>query len=230
MKDASRSVGVCQQLVTPRDARRLRRACQGGARAPARTASQQERQGAAIVARPGARAKIQDRLDRVRAARAAASSASRRSTNYPLEELVPYIDWMPFFNAWEFAGQVSGHPAATPGLGEAASALYADATRMLEQVIARAMARGARASSDSSRPTASATTISRCIPDEARAARLLRLHQLRQQKAKPQGQAQLCLADFIAPAQSGRAGLSGRLRGHRRHRHRGAYRALRGGA
>ena len=37
----------------------------------------------------------------------------------------------------------------------------------------------------------------------------MRLHHLRQQKAKPQGQAQLCLADFVAPAQSGRADYLG---------------------
>ena len=38
----------------------------------------------------------------------------RAFEDYPLEELVPYIDWMPFFNAWEFAGKFPGHPDAIP--------------------------------------------------------------------------------------------------------------------
>jgi 5-methyltetrahydrofolate--homocysteine methyltransferase len=45
--------------------------------------------------------------------------------------------------------------------------------------------------------------------DETRSAVRLRLHHLRQQKSKPQGQAQLCLADFVAPAQSARADYIG---------------------
>jgi 5-methyltetrahydrofolate--homocysteine methyltransferase len=45
--------------------------------------------------------------------------------------------------------------------------------------------------------------------DDARHTTVARLHHLRQQKSKPQGQAQLCLADFIAPAHSGRADYVG---------------------
>ena len=50
----------------------------------------------------------------------------RSFEDYPLEELVPYIDWMPFFNAWEFAGKFPDL-LADPVVGEAASSLYADA-------------------------------------------------------------------------------------------------------
>jgi len=45
--------------------------------------------------------------------------------------------------------------------------------------------------------------------DESRTKSVVRLHQLRQQKSKPQDQAQLCLADFVAPAPSGRADYIG---------------------
>jgi 5-methyltetrahydrofolate--homocysteine methyltransferase len=45
--------------------------------------------------------------------------------------------------------------------------------------------------------------------DETRMKSVVRLHQLRQQKSKPQDQAQLCLSDFVAPAQSGRADYIG---------------------
>ena len=37
----------------------------------------------------------------------------RAFDDYPLDELLPYIDWMPFFNAWEFAGKFPGHLCAT---------------------------------------------------------------------------------------------------------------------
>ena len=48
-----------------------------------------------------------------------------------------YIDWMPFFNAWEFAGKFPDI-LTDPVVGEQASNLYADARRMLKQVIASA--------------------------------------------------------------------------------------------
>src|SRR5690606_4926874 len=53
---------------------------------------------------------------------------------YPLEDLVPYIDWGPFFSSWELPGR---YPAVLddPVKGEAARALFADARRMLERVV-----------------------------------------------------------------------------------------------
>ena len=55
--------------------------------------------------------------------------------HYPLSDLVSCIDWMPFFNAWEFSGQF---PAVLtdPVVGEAASNLYADAREMLKRLVA----------------------------------------------------------------------------------------------
>src|SRR6202140_3524739 len=58
----------------------------------------------------------------------------RAFENYPLAELVPYIDWMPFFNAWEFAGKFPDI-LQDKVVGEAASGLYADATLMLQKLI-----------------------------------------------------------------------------------------------
>src|SRR5208282_4402913 len=54
--------------------------------------------------------------------------------DYPLDELVTYIDWMPFFNAWEFAGKFPDI-LRDPLIGEAASNLYADARRMLDRLV-----------------------------------------------------------------------------------------------
>src|SRR6201999_1076 len=58
----------------------------------------------------------------------------RAFENYPLAELVPYIDWMPFFNAWEFAGKFPDI-LTDPVIGESASNLYADAQRMLKTLV-----------------------------------------------------------------------------------------------
>src|SRR5262249_21262831 len=54
--------------------------------------------------------------------------------DYPLKELLGYIDWMPFFNAWEFTGKFPD-VLSDPVKGEAASNLYADARRMLKELI-----------------------------------------------------------------------------------------------
>ena len=59
----------------------------------------------------------------------------QRFDDYPLSELLGYIDWMPFFNAWEFAGKFPDM-LTDPVVGEAASNLYADARRMLKTLIA----------------------------------------------------------------------------------------------
>ena len=63
--------------------------------------------------------------------------------DYPLSELSRYIDWMPFFNAWEFAGQFPDI-LTDPLVGEAASNLYADAREHAEAADRRALAAGAR--------------------------------------------------------------------------------------
>jgi 5-methyltetrahydrofolate--homocysteine methyltransferase len=120
--------------------------------------------------------------------------------DYPLEELVPYIDWMPFFNAWEFSGRF---PAILddPQKGEVARALYDDARRMLDDIIAERWleARGVVGLF----PAASIDEDIRVYAGEERDAVLLTLHQLREEKRKAPGQPNLCLADFVAPEQAG---------------------------
>ena len=119
----------------------------------------------------------------------------------PLSELVDFIDWMPFFNAWEFSGRF---PAILddPERGEAASALYADARQMLRQLVEEKWltARGVVGLF----PAASEDDDIRVYAGEEREDVLLVLHQLREQKRKAAEQPNLCLADFVAPAGSGR--------------------------
>jgi 5-methyltetrahydrofolate--homocysteine methyltransferase len=117
-----------------------------------------------------------------------------------------YIDWMPFFNAWEFHGKF---PAILddPTVGEAATALYVDAQAMLDRIVGEKWLQ-ARAVLGFY-PAASDDDDILLYSDAQRETVVERLCQLRQQRAKPDGQAQFCLADFVAPRTSGIADYIG---------------------
>ena len=66
------------------------------------------------TSRRRAREPAAHRLGGVRAARAARARACAAFEDYPLSELLGYIDWMPFFNAWEFAGKFPGRSSPIP--------------------------------------------------------------------------------------------------------------------
>ncbi|MBS1199581.1 MAG: 5-methyltetrahydrofolate--homocysteine methyltransferase, partial [Proteobacteria bacterium] len=199
VKDASRSVGVCQALVSP-DSR-------DGyiARVKAEHAARREQHAGKRVKAPALS------LAEARARRPALDWPSYRPTvprflgtrrleDIPLRDLVRYIDWMPFFNAWEFSGTF---PAILddPAKGPAARQLWEDAQRMLDRVV-RERWLAARAVVGFF-PAASVDEDLEVYADASRQRVAFRLHHLRQQKAKAEGQAQLCLADFVAPRGSG---------------------------
>ncbi len=206
VKDASRSVGVCQQLVTPgtRDAyvahikaeheRRREQHRNKNVKSPRLSLNQ-------------ARAK-KFKIDWSTYTPPVPSFVGVRAfEDYPLDELAPYIDWMPFFNAWEFAGKFPD-VLTDPVIGEAASSLYADARRMLQTVVDEKWLRARAVVGFFPANTVGDDDIN-VYGDETRATVRFRLHQLRQQKSKPQDQAQLCLSDFVAPVQSARADYIG---------------------
>ncbi len=201
VKDASRSVGVCQQLVT----QATRESYIATIKADNELKREQHRNKSAKAPQLSlgqARAK-KFKIDWAGYTPPAPSFLGVRSfDHYPLAELVPYIDWMPFFNAWEFAGKF---PAILrdPVIGEAASNLYADATRMLQQLVSEGWLEARAVVGFFPANTVGDDDIN-VYADDSRRSVARCLHHLRQQKAKPQDQAQLCLADFIAPAQSGK--------------------------
>jgi len=199
VKDASRSVGVCQSLVTPeaRDAfiakvnedhvRRREQHAGKKVKAPEVSIGQARSNRRRIDwANP---APVAPRVPRV-----------HRYDNYPLEELLGYIDWMPFFNAWEFAGKFPDI-LTDPVVGEAASNLYADARRMLKQIVAERWLK-VRAVVGMF-PANSVGDDVEVYTDASRTKVASRLCFLRQQKGKAQGQPHECLADYIAPKSSG---------------------------
>src|ERR1700677_3053138 len=201
VKDASRAVGVCQQLVT----KGMRDAYIANVKAEHERRREQHRNKSAKAPQlslPQARAKKLKIEWSAYAPPAPSFLGVRAFDDYPLDELLPYIDWMPFFNAWEFAGKFPDI-LHDPVVGEAAGNLYADATKMLDQLI-RERWLEARAVVGLFPANTVGDDDIQVYADESRTAALLKLQQLRQQKAKSQEQAQLCLSDFVAPASSGR--------------------------
>ncbi len=126
--------------------------------------------------------------------------------DYPLGELVGRIDWTPFFQTWELAGH---YPAILddPTVGAAARNLFADAQRMLDRIVRERLLR-ARAVLGFFRANQQGDDVV-LWADEARTTPLATLHMLRQQMAKGSGQPNLCLADFVAPAEGGLADYVG---------------------
>lgn len=120
--------------------------------------------------------------------------------DYPLDALLDTIDWMPFFNAWEFSGRFPDI-LNDPRKGPEARKLFDDAQGMLDRIIDEKWLR--------------ADAVAGCFPaysegnsiiildPEDHERELLKTHWLRQQRLMPDGKPQLCLSDFIAPKESG---------------------------
>jgi 5-methyltetrahydrofolate--homocysteine methyltransferase len=121
-------------------------------------------------------------------------------TDYPIAELVDYIDWTPFFATWELSGQF---PAILDDAkyGAAARPLYDDARAMLEKIVAeRWFTANAVAGFW---PANSVGDDIHIYADEARDKPIATLHTLRQQLSKREGRFNQALADLVAPRDSG---------------------------
>ena len=118
--------------------------------------------------------------------------------DYPLADLVDYIDWTPFFMTWELAGR---YPRILNDdvVGEQARHLHHDAKQMLAEIVSGKLlrARAVFGLFPANRVAAEDIAI---FSDESRAEPLTVIHSLRQQQPKPSGQPNYALADFVAPA------------------------------
>ena len=197
VKDASRAVGVCQQLQTPDTCAAFVRAIK------TEHAARREQHAGKRVKGPQmslARA----RADKVRCDWQAYTPPVPRHLgvrvldDYPLEELTRYIDWTPFFQAWELRGRFPDILTDVQ-YGEQASSLYADARRMLRSVIRERWLR-ARGVVGLFPANSVGDDDVAVYADGERSRELVRLHFLRQQKDLPEGKRHGALADFVAPA------------------------------
>ncbi|QIL20702.1 methionine synthase [Thermomonas sp. HDW16] len=196
VKDASRAVGVAQSLVSP------------------------ELRGGFVDAAANDYAEIRQRhrnrgdakrlvsLEKARAQRfngdwtnytppAPKQPGQHVFDDYPLAELIPLIDWTPFFNTWELAGR---YPAILNDaiVGAQARELFADAKAMLKRIVDEKWLR--------------AKAVIGLFPAQAVGDDVIvdvdgtptTLHFLRQQVDKPVERPDFCLADFIAPNDAGK--------------------------
>jgi 5-methyltetrahydrofolate--homocysteine methyltransferase len=125
-------------------------------------------------------------------------ATDRAAETLSVKELVPFIDWSPFFHTWEMRGR---YPAILEN--EEAKKLFADAQTLLDQ-IARGGLLTARAVYGFF-PANSAGDDVELYTDDTRATVLTTFHFLRQQMNKPADQYTHCLADYVAP----KSGASG---------------------
>ncbi len=201
VKDASRAVGVAQSLISP-DLRAPFMAANDSDYAEIRTRHRNRGDAKRLVS-----------LDKARAQRFEGDWANYTPPmpkqlgitvfdDYPLADLVELIDWTPFFNAWELAGR---YPAILDDavVGAQARELFADARAMLKQIVdekwltAKAVVGLWPANS-----IGDDVELNRETGDGRREAETL--HFLRQQVDKPVERPDFCLADFIAPGDSGK--------------------------
>ena len=125
----------------------------------------------------------------------------RQLESVPLADLVPYIDWSPFFMSWELKGK---YPAifTDPVVGTEAKKLFDDAQRLLDQMVRdkSLVARGVYGFF----PANSVGDDIVLFTDDTRSAELGRVHTLRQQWERKGQDVFHALADFVAPLESGR--------------------------
>jgi len=132
---------------------------------------------------------------------------TRRFVDYPVADLVPYIDWTPFFSAWELKGT---YPLLLddPKIGEAARALFDDAQAMLAQMVRENWLKASGVIGFW--PAAADGDDIVVYADEERSTERVRLHSLRQQIAREnRKRGHVALSDFVAPAATGLADYVG---------------------
>ncbi len=202
--DASRAVGVVSQLLSPEN----KAGYVAGVQADyIRLAEQHARAQEDKVRAPIAAARANRHvLDLAKVQPKPSFLGTKVFQNIPLETLIPYIDWTPFFSTWELHGRYPDI-LTSEKYGEAARNLFDDATAMLRQMAeekwleARAVI--------GFWPAASRGDDVVLFKNETRTEELAVLHTLRQQMARSKDKPNLALSDFVADEASGVADYVG---------------------
>ena len=198
--DASRAVGVASNLLSDelRDAYVAEVAADYG-KVRAQHAG---KKGPALIALPAARANAFAADWTTYAPPAPRAPGRREFRNADLAEIARYVDWGPFFQAWELSGP---YPAILddPVVGAAARSLHADGLAMLKRIVDGRWltANGVVALL----PANSVGDDIEVYADATRKEVALTWRNLRQQNQRPAGKPNYGLADFVAPKSSGRA-------------------------
>jgi len=196
VKDASRAVGVAQSLIS-RDMRAAFVAANDADYAEIRERHKNRGDAKRLVSLEKARGQRFDGGWAGYVPPAPHQPGLHVFDDYPLAELVDCIDWTPFFNAWELFGK---YPAILTDdvVGPQASELYRDARAMLVKIVDEKWLKAKAVFG-----LWPANSVGDDVELQVDGA-MERLHFLRQQVDKPVERPDFCLADFIAPKDSGR--------------------------
>ncbi|KAF0204966.1 MAG: 5-methyltetrahydrofolate--homocysteine [Gallionellaceae bacterium] len=202
--DASRAVGVCSNLLSDT----LRDEYVAGIKADyaeARIQHEGKKGKAVLVSLEEARAHGVKTDWKKYAPPKPQLSGVQKFEAYPLDKIAEYIDWSPFFNAWELAGR---YPKILQDevVGEEARKLFADAQAMLKKIIDE---KWLTANAVFGLFPANSVTVDgmpgddiEIYTDDTRKKVAITWHNLRQQTKKPADIPNYCLADYIAPKSS----------------------------
>ncbi len=141
-----------------------------------------------------------DRLAAGGSADSGVHGPARRPAKFPLAELVPLIDWSPFFHAWELRGRTRAI-FEDPKVGPKARELFDDAQKLLAEIVEKRLlaAQGVYGFF----PANAVEDDIEIYADPARSEVAGVFHTLRQQMERPEGEPNQALADFIAPKSTG---------------------------
>ena len=197
--DASRVVGVAQKLLSPENRETYLtqvRADQEKARKDYETRRAAQKLLSIAEAR-----KRGTKLDWTRDPEKPEFLGVKVFEDYPLGELAEYIDWSPFFHAWELRGRFP-KILEDPVVGVESKKLYADAQILLQKIVRdrKIRARGVIAFF----PANSEGDDILLYEDDSRKKVRAKVHGLRQQMARSDGEPNRCLSDFVAPVSSGK--------------------------
>lgn len=197
--DASRVVGVAQKLLSPEN----REAYLTQVRADqekARKDYETRRAAQKLLSIAEAR-KRGTKLDWTRDPEKPEFLGVKVFEDYPLGELAEYIDWSPFFHAWELRGRFP-KILEDPVVGVESKKLFADAQILLQKIVRdrKIRARGVIAFF----PANSEGDDILLYEDDTRKKVRAKVHGLRQQMARSDGEPNRCLSDFVAPVSSGK--------------------------
>ncbi|MFP5402494.1 MAG: methionine synthase [Gammaproteobacteria bacterium] len=201
VKDASRAVGVCTQLLS----KDMRDAYAAEIRADYDKTRERHLKNKSETSRiPLAEA----RANKVKVDWAAYTPPVPKQLGvqvvraYDLASLAEVIDWTPFFASWELHGKFP-RILDDEVVGTEAKKLYADAQAMLKKMIAENWVEARAVFGLFPANTVNDDDIA-IYTDESRSSTRMTWHNLRQQMKKPTDRANLCLADFVAPRDSGK--------------------------
>jgi 5-methyltetrahydrofolate--homocysteine methyltransferase len=200
--DASRSVSVCSNLLADDQAARGRYLDELRSDYDRVRSQHAGKKGPELIALEAARAnRFKTDWNAYRPAQPAVPGL-KHLKNYDLAEIAGHIDWGPFFQTWDLAG-------AYPGIlddevvGVEARKVFADAQALLRKIVTGKWLRANGVFGLFPANSVNGGDDIEIYAGEKRDRVLMTWHNLRQQNRKPTGNPNLCLADFVAPKDSG---------------------------